>query len=192
MRLALSPRFAAEVIELDDEEVAKGLFPVCSVTGCLRFRSREYICETHHYRWKTRGQPAIKDFQRDPGPARKPEKIDLSGFPPNLQIELGLAIQLLAAAPPERRRFPPQDIRDLIKTLRRLNTTSLTMDDGTEATGFAEASSSASRVHTALRGALEGVIGPPDASTEFDRDIWRLEVMGFTGRTGQRGVLRFS
>lgn len=192
MRLAMSPRFAAEVIELDDEELAKSLFPVCSVTGCLRFRSREYICETHHYRWKTRGQPAIKDFGEDPGPATKPERIDLSGFPPNLQIELGLAIQLLAADPPERRRFPPQDIRDLIKTLKRLNTTSLTVDDGTEATGLAGASSSARRVHTALCRALEGFVGPPDASTEFERDIWRLEVMGFTGRTGQRGVLRFN
>ena len=192
MRLALSPRFAAEVIELDDEEVAKGLFPICSVTGCLRFRSREYLCETHHYRWKARGKPAIQDFMEDAGPATKPERIDLSGLPPDLRVELGLAIQLLAADPPGRRRFTPQDIRDLTKTLKRLNSTSLSTGDGREVPGLAEASSSARRVHTAVCRALERCSGPPNASAEFDREVWRLEVMGFTGRTGQGGVLRFS
>jgi hypothetical protein len=135
MRLALPPRFASEVIELDDEDLAKNLYPVCSVDGCLRFLSTQQLCQTHLHPWNTRGQPDITDFQADPGRPTRPEKFDPRGLPPRLHIELALAIQLLATTPRERGRFPPQGIRGLIKTMMRLEDKSLCSEIGMGTTG---------------------------------------------------------
>jgi integrase len=192
MRLALSPRFDAAVIVLDDTELAGNLFPLCSIGGCARFLSTKQLCQTHLYRWNKLGQPGLDEFRAQSGPATRPERLDLGGLPERLRIELALAIQLLASSPRDRQRFRLQDLRGLLGRLRQREAGSLLIDSGDQITELQDASSAVRRAYAALSSALEQFLEPPNASSEFERDVWRLEVMGFRGRTGQQGRLRFS
>lgn len=192
MRLALSPRFDAPVIVLDDAELAGNLFPLCSIDGCVRFLSTKQLCQTHLYRWNKLGQPGLDEFRTLSGPATRPERLDLGGLPERLRIELALAIQLLASNPRDRQRFRLQDLRNMLGRLRQRKAGSLLPDSGADSTELQDAPSAVRRTHAALSSALEHFLEPPTASSEFERDLWRLEVMGFRGRTGQQGRLRFS
>ncbi|PTT65105.1 tyrosine-type recombinase/integrase [Arthrobacter sp. HMWF013] len=192
MRLALSPRFDAAVIVFDDAELAGNLFPVCSVAGCVRFLRTKQMCQTHLFRWKKLGQPGLDEFPALSGPATKPESLNLGGLPERLRIELALAIQLLASQPRERQGFRSQDLRSLLSMLKQREAGSLLSHSGDQITELPDASSAVRRAHTALSSALEHFLEPPNASSEFERDLWRLEVMGFRGRTGQQGRLRFN
>lgn len=109
MRLALSPRFDAAVIVLDDADLAGNLFPACSIEGCVRFLRTKQLCQTHLYRWKRLGQPGLNEFAALSGPATRPESLNLGALTERLRIELALAIQLLASSPRDRQRFRPQD-----------------------------------------------------------------------------------
>jgi hypothetical protein len=192
MRLALSPHFDAAVIVLDDAELAGNLFPLCSIGGCVRFLRTKQMCQTHFFRWKKLGQPGLNEFPALSGPATRPERLDLGGLPERLRIELALAIQLLASSPRDRQRFRPQDLRSLLSMLRQREAGSLLTDSGDQITERHDASSAVRRAQAVLSSALEQFLEPPSASSEFERDVWRLEVMGFRGRTGQQGRLRFN
>ncbi|WP_395405669.1 tyrosine-type recombinase/integrase (plasmid) [Arthrobacter sp. UC242_113] len=191
MRLALAPRFDAAVIVLDDADLAGNLFPLCSIDGCVRFLATKQLCQTHLYRWKRLGEPELNAFRDLPGQRTRPERLNLEGLPEGLRIELALAIQLLASRKRERQRFRAQDLRSLISELRQRQTGSLLTDSGMESTELWDAPAQLRRVHTTLYSELEVFLAPPDAASEFERDLWRLEVMGFRGRTGQGGTLRF-
>ncbi|MFB8369607.1 tyrosine-type recombinase/integrase [Pseudarthrobacter sp. NPDC055928] len=190
MRLALSPRFDAAVIVLDDSDLAGNLFPLCSIEGCVRFLSTKQLCQTHLYRWNKLGQPGLEEFRTRAGPVTRPERLDLGDLPERLRIELALAIQILASHPRERQRFRLQDLRSLLGRLRQTDAGSLLIS--AESAQLHDAPSAVRRTHAALSSALEHFLEPPTASSEFERDLWRLEVMGFRGRIGQQGRLRFS
>jgi hypothetical protein len=140
MRLALSPRFDAAVIVLDDTELAGNLFPLCSIGGCARFLSTKQLCQTHLYRWNKLGQPGLDEFRAQSGPATRPERLDLGGLPERLRIELALAIQLLASSPRDRQRFRLQDLRGLLGRLRQREAGSLMIDSGHQITELQDAS----------------------------------------------------
>lgn len=190
MRLALSSRFDAAVVVLDDADLAGNLFPLCSIEGCARFLSTKQLCQTHLYRWNKLGQPGLDEFRALSGPPTRPERFDLGGLPETLRIELALAIQILASNPRDRQRFRLQDLRSLLGRLRQMEVGSLLTS--AESTELQDAPSAVRRTHAALSSALEHFLEPPNASSEFERDAWRLEVMGFRGRTGQQGRLRFN
>lgn len=192
MLLALSPQFDAAVIVLDDAELAGNLFPLCSIEGCVRFLRTKQMCPTHFFRWKKLGEPDVDEFRVLPGSATGHEKFDLGGLPESLRIELALAIQLLASSPRDRQGFRPQDLRSLLRILRQREAESLGTDSGDQMTELQDAPSAVRRAQTMLSSALEQFLQPPTASSEFERDVWRLEVMGYQGRTGQQGKLRFS
>ena len=191
MRVALSPRFDAAVIVLDDPELTANLYPICSIDGCARFLSTRQLCQTHLGRWNKLGQPTLDEFRTMSGPKTNSEKIDLTGLPERLRVELALSLQLLASSPRNGRRFRLQDLRDLIKVLRQLEAGSLLTELPLESAEIQKGSKEMRRAHAALHAALEHFLEPPNASSEFERDAWRLEIMGFRGRTGQQGILRF-
>jgi integrase len=192
MRLALSPRFDAAVIVLDDADLAGNLFPLCSIEGCVRFLSTKQLCQTHLYRRNKLGQPGLDAFRALSGPPTRPERLDLGGLPERQRIELALAIQLLASSPRDRQRFRLQDLRSLLNRLRQREAGSSLTNSGAEGTELQDAPSAVRRTRAALSSALEQFLEPPNASSEFERDAWRLEVMGYRGRTGQQGRLRFN
>lgn len=190
MRLSLSPRFAGDVITIDDKDTAMALYPVCTLPSCVRFRRRGHFCEAHYHRWRTRGRPALELFTADPGPATPPEAFVLDGLPLRLRLELALAIQFLAATPGKHRRISPPGIRALINALPQSGISTLLHMDAT--TALPGASAEVRRVLAALAAAVESFLEPPDAAIEFARDVWRLGVMGMTGKSGTAGTLVFT
>ena len=190
MRLALSPRFAEEIIAFDDEAVATRFFPVCTVPGCLRFRGAERLCGTHVQRWRALGKPDMADFYAAPGKPMAPEIIDLTGLPLRLSLEVALALQLVASTTGERfRRLPAPEIRKFIDILRQNNTVSLIGANGP--IDLVNARIEVQRVNTALFTAIDGFLASPGATTEYARNLWRLGAVGFVGKTGAKGTLQF-
>jgi integrase len=185
--LALDPRFAGDTIVFNDEESARGLFHVCEVAACLRARRTRGLCSTHLDRWRRQGRPTIQAFLADPGPPTAPEQIRLVGLGPQLRSEVALGIQL-AAARPRIRQLTPSDVQRLAETLAQRGVTSILAQDGKWSEGLSESGRTAL---ANLRDALEDLVAPPDPSLEFDRDVWRLGVMGHAGVKGANGRLRF-
>lgn len=188
MRLALLPRFAAEVIELDDEEIARSLYEVCDVEGCLRIRRLRGLCMTHGDRWRKQGRPELERFHADPGPPTRPERICLDGLAPQLRDEIGLALQLASSSPRQRQQIVPSDVQRLTEVLQEQRVASILDAD---ANLLALLSKRGRRILVVLRGLLEDLVAPPDPASEFDRDVWRLRIMGHAGAVGANGRLRF-
>lgn len=190
-RLALSPTFAADVIELDDEDLVRGLFRPCVIVGCLRMAAARGRCWTHHDRWRSRGCPDAEAFGADAGPQVPPERIRIDDLPPRLRLEVGLGLQLAATEHRPRTRMAPSDVRRIVQDLRLHQVSSILSDDDGWTDGL---STTARRVLGVLRRAVEDFLTPPDPSTEFERDVWRLSVMGCatpTGGVGRNRRLRF-
>lgn len=189
MQLALAPRFAAEVVELDDEATARSLYPVCDVAGCLRVRRLRGLCTVHVDRWRRSGKPDLAQFLDEPGPPPKPDQILLGGLEPRPRAEVGLALQLAAAGQSaRRRRVTPSDVRSLVAVLEQRGDASIL--DATEQWSR-DLPDRVRRVLTVLREALEDFLGAPAPDVEFDRDVWRLRVMGLSAEAGGGGRLRF-
>ncbi len=187
IELALDPRFAADTIGFHDEESARGLFEVCGVAECLRARRTRGLCSTHLDRWRRQGRPSLGALLADPGPPTVPEQIRLVGLEPRLRNEIALAVQL-AAGRPRVRQIAPSDVQRLAETLAQRGVTSILTQDGKWSEGLSESLRTALAI---LRDALEDFVAPPDPSVEFDRDVWRLSVMGHAGVKGANGRLRF-
>lgn len=188
IELALDPRFAADTIPFDDEEATRGLFEACEVAACLRARRTRGLCSTHLDRWRRQGRPSLEAWLADPGPPTAPEQIRLVGLEPGLRNEIALALQL-AAGRPRGRQIVPSDVQRLAETLAQRGVTSILAQDGKWSED--DFSESVRTVLASLRDALEDFVAPPDPSAEFDRDVWRLSVMGHAGVKGANGRLRF-
>ena len=188
MRLALSPQFAADVVDLDAAP-AQSLFLVCIVDTCSRARKSNGLCMTHLSRWLVRGRPSIDDFRASPGPATRPERFKFDGLPLELRTEIALGLQL-AAAGTQRRRLMPHGVRRLAGILDAQGVTTI-FDDAVDSLVAGE-KEWITRALTTLRTVVSGFVNPPDPASEFDRDVWRLPLLGFTGvGAGANGRLRF-
>lgn len=190
MRLALLPRFAAAIMVFDDEESARSLYDVCDVEGCLRVRRLRGLCMTHRDPWRRKGRPDLEQFRADPGPPTRPERIRLDGLPSPARVELGLALQLAASRPRQRSQIAPGDVQRLVQGLQSHGVASILVDVDVDAWSK-DLPKPVRRVLAVLRHVLEDFVAPPNPTTEFDRDVWRLGVMGHSGRAGANGRLRF-
>lgn len=190
MRLALDPRFAGEVITFD-AELAERAFALCAVTGCLRHRRSKTLCLTHLDRWRRRGEPQLEEFLAEPGSLTNPEQICLDGLPEQLRVEIALSVQLTVAA--GTRHLHPYYLRRLVASVGEHQPASLL---GALPDSLRAELEDARRTGRMIRGALRSVsatleefLHPPRAEEEFERDIWRLPVMGLAA--GPNGVVRF-
>jgi integrase len=190
MRLALDPRFAGDVITFD-ADLATGAFRLCAVTECLRFGSSNSLCRTHLDRWRRRGQQQLDQFLAEPGPPTNPEQIRLDGLPDQVRTEIALALQLSTAA--GARQLDPYWVRRLVACLRQHQPVSLlgALPDSlrSELEGLRKAGQKIRGVLRLISAALEQFLHPASAEDEFERDSWRLPVMGLA--TGPNGVVRF-
>lgn len=190
MRLALDPRFAGDVITFD-ADLAKGAFRLCAVDKCVRYGSSNSLCRTHLDRWRRRGQQQLEQFLAEPGPPTKPEQIPLDGLPDQLRTEVALSLQLSTAA--GARQLDPYWVRRLVTCLREHQPVSLlgALPDSlrSELEGLRKTGQKIRGMLRLISATLEQFLHPSSAEEEFDRDIWRLPVMGLAA--GPNGVVRF-
>ncbi|WP_159697760.1 tyrosine-type recombinase/integrase [Arthrobacter sp. 18067] len=191
MRLALSPRFTADIIVFDDEAFAGRFFPLCSVPGCLRYRPGELFCNLHVQRWRARGKPPLEEFYKTTGKPPEPEAVDLSGLPSPLRWEVALALQLVASSPGERfRRLPAPEIRKYVALLQSRGVLSLI--DGDNPLDLGDARREIHRVNNALFRMMSNFRDPSDPNDTYARNLWHLTSMGFVGKKGAGGTLQFA
>src|SRR5947209_8609782 len=73
---AVRPEFRVEVyVPAPDDPVLGG--PSCVVPGCDRSGWEYGLCGGHSHRWRSRGRPDLVGFLTDPGPAKRPMKLDV-------------------------------------------------------------------------------------------------------------------
>ncbi|MFG1626229.1 tyrosine-type recombinase/integrase [Kribbella sp. NPDC049227] len=192
MRLALDPRFDVEVITFDTEQAAAAVFSICCATGCLREARSHRFCMTHRDRWRTASAAGrtLEEFIASPGATTKPESLRLTGLPELVRVEIALALQLAAG---KDQRFSVGGLRKLISTLRDLQTPSLLGDLPDDLRAAVEDRRSIGKhlrvARHAVLASLEEFCHPSDPVAEFERDTWRLSVMGLPGTAD--GLLRF-
>lgn len=194
MRLALSPQFATDTVVIDDPAWAENLFGTCAVEGCLRFRRVRDLCMTHLARWRAAGQPVMEAFLEDPGSASRPERIILAGVNDPLRLEIALAVQLAATTiPGDRPRVMPSSLQRIIEWSSTQGATSIRAGRPGSPRGADAWPKVVAGTLSALRQVLEEFFGDaPDPQSEFERDVWRLSVVGFTSDgAGSGGRLRF-
>jgi hypothetical protein len=182
MKLALDPRFASTVITFD-ADLAPQVFAVCAAPQCLRIRRSHTMCFAHLDRWTRRGQPPLEEFLAAPDQPTDSEQIQLDGLPEQVRIEVALVMQL--ATTTGNYRLDPQYARRLVKLLGQHQAATLLK---TFPPGLQSELEVLSESRRHLRGALRTVLGlledflhPADPNQEFERDTWRLSVMGLPG-----------
>jgi integrase len=193
VRLALSPAFASDVIVLDNPAWAETLFGTCAVDSCLRFRRTRDLCMTHLARWRAAGQPAIQAFLADPGPPSRPERIVLAGIDEPLCLEIALAVQLAATSLDDHPRVMPSSVQRIIEWSAAQGATTIRANQPRSPHGTKNWPKVVLGTLSALRQVLEEYFGDdPDPQSEFERDVWRLPLIGATvAGVGSRGRLRF-
>ena len=73
---AVRPEFRVEVYVPAPDDPVLGR-PSCVVPGCDRSGWEYGLCGGHSHRWRSRGRPDLVGFLTDPGPAKRPMKLDV-------------------------------------------------------------------------------------------------------------------
>ena len=164
----------------------------CRVGYCgLWAQGTSVFCHTHHDRWTKSGRPDPGEFaasRENPGPGQ--EHIDLRRLPAGLRLEIQYVLQ--CRGDEQDTRLPPADIRPFAAVLAAAGVSSLL--DQPEAWWTALPSGESRHGWPAFildaRRRVEALASGAGWETEYQRDTWRLRVVGIA--RGDNAAIRFT